>query len=106
MKIYAYGEAQNLNIPGEFLETQPLARVIGIANLGSNNADNQYGWNGIKAVIHIEGMNYILDFPERFKIETNDGIVILEGLYGDPQCWSPTIDDCGRYDLYYFDLTY
>ena len=68
MRIYASGEVQRLNAPGEFLSPNPLGRVVGVIDLGSNNGSNDFGWCGLKAVIDFEGEEFVLDFPEFTRI--------------------------------------
>ena len=105
MKLYARGMAQKMGSPGEFLESKIYGRVIGIAYLGNNNADNDFGWCGVKPVVQIDKENYILDFAEDVIVETGDGIKIIECCQGDKNCWDASIESCKKYDLYFFDMT-
>lgn len=63
MRIYASGEAQYLIAPGEFLSSNPFGRVVGLIDLGDNNGCNDFGWTGLKAVIDVDGEEFVLDFP-------------------------------------------
>lgn len=105
MKMFASGEAQSLAVPGEFLSGFPFGRVIGIVDLGRSNSANDFGWCGLKAVIAVEGHNYVLDFPERVRLETDDGIELFMGEAADPLGWMPSFEDQKRYGLRHFDLT-
>lgn len=99
MRIYASGEAQRLNVPGEFLSPNPFGRVVGLIDLGDNNGANDFGWTGLKAVIDVEGEEFVLDFPEFSRVETDDGIEIASGDAGSILSWWPSREDAQRYDL-------
>jgi hypothetical protein len=102
MKIYACGEAQRLNSPGNFLSDVQFGRVVGITDLGDNNSNNDFGWTGVKAVLCIQGENYVLDFPCEVKIETDDGMEFLSCGQGSPNCWHPSMVDRKEFGLYLF----
>lgn len=104
MRIFAKGEAQTLAKPGTFLESCPLGRVVGLVDLGANNAQNNFGWSGVKAIINVSGENYIIDFPEMVRFETDDGLVFLSCDAGNPNFWYPSLEDCSKYNLYLFKL--
>lgn len=104
MKIFAKGEAQKITSPGKFLENCPFGRVVGVVELGANNAQNNFGWCGVKAIINVSGENYIIDFPEEVRFETDDGLAFLSCDKNDPNCWHPSLDDVSTYNLYVFKL--
>ena len=99
MRIYASGEAQRLNAPGEFLSKNPLSRVVGLIDLGDNNGSNDFGWRGLKAVIDVEGEEFVLDFPVFTRVETDEGIEIACGDAGSILSWWPSLEDAQRYGL-------
>lgn len=82
MKIYACGEAQELDNPGSFLDSRPFGRVVGVGDLGENNSQNHFGWSGIKAVINFKGKNYVIDYPESVIITTEDDIEFIRSDAG------------------------
>lgn len=90
--------------PGTFLENCPLGRVVGIVDLGTNNAQNNFGWSGVKAIINVSEENYILDRPEGVRFETDDGLVFLFCDVDNPNCLHPSLEDCAKYNLYLFKL--
>lgn len=98
MKIYASGEAQSAYESGNFI-TAEMERVVGIIDLGANNCENKYGWCGLKAVLIKDNKPYVLDFPEDVRIETADGIPIIEG----EKAWHPSLSDRSEYDLFFYD---
>lgn len=99
MRVYASGEAQHLNAPGEFLSPNPFGRVVGLIDLGDNNGCNDFGWTGLKAVIEFEGEEFVLDFPEFTRVETDDGIEIASGDADSILSWWPSREDAQRYGL-------
>lgn len=99
MRVYASGEAQRLHVPGEFLFPNPFGRVVGLIDLGDNNGCNDFGWTGLKAVIDVEGEEFVLDFPEFTRVETDDGIEIAGGDAGSILSWWPSREDSQRYGL-------
>lgn len=43
MRIFASGEAQRLNAPGEFLPPGSIGKVVGLIDLGANKGQNDFG---------------------------------------------------------------
>lgn len=99
MRIYASGEAQHLNAPGEFLSGNVMGLVVGLIDLGPNNGLNDFGWRGLKAVISHEGDEYVLDYPEFTRVETDDGIELASGDADSVLSWFPSLEDVKRYGL-------
>lgn len=100
MKIFASGEAINLNKPTNGSDYITLGRVVGVVDLGRNNGENNLGWCGLKAVLNVANDLYVLDFPEEAKIETDDGLHIASG----DQVWWPCEDELEKYGLYTYKL--
>ncbi len=104
MRIYASGEAQRLNAPGEFLPPGSIGRVIGLIDLGANNSHNEFGWSGLKAVINVDDEEYVLDFPEHTRLVTDDGIALAQADAGEALNWWPERSDLQRYGLRLIEL--
>lgn len=104
MRIFASGEAQRLNAPGEFLPPGSIGKVVGLIDLGANNGQNNFGWSGLKAVIHVEGEEYVLDFPEHTRLVTDDGIELAQADAGEALSWCPERSDLQRYGLRLIEL--
>lgn len=82
MRVYASGEAQHLNVPSEFSSPNPFDRVVGLIDLGDSNGCNDLGWTGLKAVIDVDREEFVLDFTESIRVETDDGIEVASGDAG------------------------
>ncbi len=104
MKLFASGEAQKVSAPGEFLDGRPLGRVVGVSDLRGNNGSNEFGWCGVKAVVSMEGENYVLDFPEEIRLETDDGLALISGDAASALGWWPSLENRQQYGLDLFDL--
>jgi hypothetical protein len=105
MKIYASGDAQRLSAPGEFLASNTVGQVVGLIDLDRNSDGNEFGWRGLKAVIEVEGKEYVLDFPEFTRLVTDDGIELAQAAGCDPLSWWPQHSDVQRYRLRMIELT-
>lgn len=81
------------------MSPNPFGRVVRLIDLGDNNACNDFGWTGLKAVIEFEGEEFVLDFPEFTRVETEDGIEIACGDAGSILSWWPSREDAQRYGL-------
>ncbi|MPT04320.1 MAG: hypothetical protein E2582_08855 [Delftia sp.] len=99
MRIFASGEGQKLSAPGEFLTQGSIGRVVGLVDLGQHNGANDFGWSGLKAVIHFDGNDYVLDFPDHTRLETDDGIGLTQSDAGEIASWTPHLSDIERYGL-------
>lgn len=101
MKIYISGTALKYNDPDMFSMIDiPLCRVIGLVDLDENNCENSFGWSSCKAVVSFENSPYVVDFPEYARLETNDGVLIIED--SGEKVWYPKMNDLEKYDLFHF----
>ena len=104
MQIFASGEGRKLNAPDEFLPQRSVGKVVGLIDLGKNNGSNDFGWSGVKAVIDFDGDAYVLDFPERTRLATDDGLELVQTDAGDVGGWWPDSSNMQRYGLRWIDL--
>jgi len=95
-KIFASGEGLNLKTNQN--KDIELGRVVGTLDLGYNNGDNIFGWSGDKVVVNVNDELYILDFVNKVRFETFDGVLIRE----IDDLWKPSEND----NLYQFPLSY
>lgn len=98
MKIYASGQAIHLERTSP-IDHVTLGRVVGLIDLGGNNADSGFGWCGLKPVVNHNDLLFLLDFPEEVRITTDDDVLVTEG----GTVWQPTIEDLSNFDLYLFN---
>lgn len=104
MRIFASGEGQRLNAPGEFLPAGASGKVVGLINLGGHDGANDFGWSGLKAVIDFEGTEYVLDFPESTRLVTDDGLELAQADAGGVGSWRPDPKDLQRYGMRWIAL--
>ncbi|RRB02056.1 hypothetical protein [Larkinella rosea] len=64
--FYITGEAFPISFSGSNERNVKIlpSLVIGVVDLGNNNAYNQYGWSSVKPVVVNENQLYVVDFPE------------------------------------------
>ncbi len=97
MKLLASGEAQ-LYPQGGGITKLELSRVVGIVDIGDNNAYNDFGWSGRKPIVSIDGQLYVLDFIQEYQILTFDDFYVTEGDHELPLD-QHLID---KFDLYHY----
>src|ERR1700694_3872457 len=99
MKIFASGEGQSIE-PRETRDAREIyGRVVGVTDLG-NNGYNDFGWCGDKAIVHCDGRNYVLDYPEAVDIFTDDGVPIVSCHHNAIDVWMPDVKQATQYGLF------
>lgn len=94
-RIFASGDG--ISLDRKTTTKVKAARVIGVMDLGANNAENNFGWTGLKPVVTTDETLFILDFAEEVLILDQDNTVIQSS-----GGWSPSKKDITTYRLYEF----